>query len=454
MTFMDLPPKAVLERELGNPASVSRATLATTIATVGGPMFASPRFARPQPFRNQPQLTVMTTFQTGHGWTANTGTWTADTAIYALGSQSIKTTVTSALAATYRKFAQPATDVSDRDFAVLIKVDVPTELDQLQLYVGGGGMTNYEAMVLGRGGISAGSTIMPNVWTWVYFTWADVGNPFGSPNRGAVTDWQVRVVGKSATPVTVWVNAVAHYPRKHVFPNGCVSFACDDGRLSQYTRMAPALDKYGYGATAYLITEYLGTANKMTYAQAKELEAYHRWEIAGHAYTMAAHDNGMTSLSLSALDTELRLLRDWLQQGNHKGADLFAYPLGYDNPDVVEVVSRYFVNARQIVRAPYQNTDLDQPYRMRSNSMSSSDLLATAKTWVDKTVANGTWFTITMHDIVDGAPASGTEWSTADFQGLVDYVAASGAEVLPVGAALDKINGHRPTVAPINGGTP
>jgi peptidoglycan/xylan/chitin deacetylase (PgdA/CDA1 family) len=290
----------------------------------------------------------------------------------------------------------------------------------------------------------------------VYFTWADVGNPVGTPNRAAVTDWQFRVVGKSATPVTVWVNAIGHYPRRNVFPNGCISFACDDGRLSQYTRMAPALDKYGYGATAYVITEYLGDVNKMTYAQAKELENFHRWEIGGHAYSKNAHDNGMTSLSLPDLDVELRNLRNWLQQGNHKAADLFAYPLGYDNPDVVEVVSRYFTNARQIVRAPFQNVDLDQPYRMRSNSMSSSDLLATAKTWVDKAVANGVWFTITMHDIVDGTPASGTEWSTADFQALVDYVAASGAECMPVGAALDKITGNRPSVAlpTINGGTP
>lgn len=97
---------------------------------------ASPRFARLQPFRNQSQLAIVSTFQSGRGYTANTGTWITDTAIYALSSQAVKTTVKSGLASTYRKCAQPAADVSDHDFAVLIKVDVPTELEQFQLYLG------------------------------------------------------------------------------------------------------------------------------------------------------------------------------------------------------------------------------------------------------------------------------------------------------------------------------
>lgn len=447
MSFLDLPAKAVVERELNNPASPARVSLSATYAT--------PRFARPQPTRNQPQITVNTTFQTGHGYTANSGTWTADTGVFALGTQSIKTTATTT-SSTFRKLAQPALDLTSRDFAALIKVDDPTLLSQIHLYLGKSSLASYEPVQAALGGISANSTIMPNTWTWVYFSWGDVGNPVGTPDRTAITDWQIRVLGNSTTPVTVWFNAIGSYPRRQAFPKGCVSFACDDGRLTQYTRMAPTLDKYGYGATAYVIVEALGTAAKMTYDQVKELEKFHRWEIGGHAYTSNAHNNGMTSLSLPDLDVEIRKLRDWLQQGNHKGADLFAYPLGFDNPDVVEVVSRYFVNARQIVRAPFQNADLDQPYRMRSNSMSSSDPLSVAKVWVDKAAANGTWLTITMHDIVDGAPAAGTEWPTADWNALVDYVAASGVEVMPVGAALDRVNANQPTpiAAPIIGGTP
>lgn len=273
----------------------------------------------------------------------------------------------------------------------------------------------------------------------MYFTWADAGNPVGTPNRAAVTDWQVRVVGKSANPVTVWVNALAHYAKPTAQP--IISFACDDGRRSQLTKMASALDKHGWSATAYLIVEYLGLANKITYDEAKlELEGKRRWEIAGHAYSIAAHDNGMTTLSPAALDQEMRNLRGWLQAGNHKGADLFAYPLGDETPAVVEVVSRYFRTARQITRVPYQNFDLDQPYRVRSVSLSSSDSLATAKLWVDKAVASDVWLIITVHDLVDGTPTAGSEWPMADFQALVDYIATKTVRVMPVGAALDTLS--------------
>lgn len=113
--------------------------------------YATPQFVRPKPVRRQPQLTVNTTFQTGHGYAANTGTWTADTVDCGLGSQSVKTTVTSALAATYRKLAQPAVDLSARDFAVLLKVDNPVELDQVQLYLGISNLASFEPLIFAKG---------------------------------------------------------------------------------------------------------------------------------------------------------------------------------------------------------------------------------------------------------------------------------------------------------------
>lgn len=122
----------------------------------------------------------MTTFQTGHGWVANSGTWTADTADYALGSQSIRTTATTT-SSSFRRLGQPALDMTDRDFAALIKVDVPTELSALHLYIGRSNLASYEPVLAAIGGISANSTILPNTWTWVYFSRADAGNPVGTP---------------------------------------------------------------------------------------------------------------------------------------------------------------------------------------------------------------------------------------------------------------------------------
>lgn len=108
-------------------------------------------------------------------------------------------------------------------------------------------------------------------------------------------------------------------------------------------------------------------------------------------------------------------------------------------------MSRYFASTPQIVRAPFQNADLDQPYRLRSNFISSLDSLTSANAWVDKVRTNGTWLTISVHGIVDSVPGTGTEWPAADWNALVDYVAASGVEVMPVGAALDRITANQLT---------
>jgi hypothetical protein len=103
----------------------------------------------------------------------------------------------------------------------------------------------------------------------------------------------------------------------------------------------------------------------------------------------AAHNAGFTTLSAADLETEVRSLRDWLRRGAYKGADLFAYPLGDENAAVRGSVGQYFTLARQIVRRPHLPAHLDQPLRVRSHSVSSSDSLSTIQGVVDKRTRMG-----------------------------------------------------------------
>lgn len=403
---------------------------------------ASSLASKAKPYRAAPQLATITNWQPGNGWSANVGTWTFDTSDFAIGAQSVKVTASTSgsTAPSYRKLAAGPYNLINSEIAMLIKVDVPTALTTIQLFVGSNNLANYTVLVAASGGIPANATIQPNEWTWVYFGWADSTLNVGTLDRTAVTDFQIRPTANSATPVTVWFNSIAFYTKQGSFPRGAVSFACDDGRMSQYTKMAPILDAYNYPATAYVIVEALGQANKITFEQCKILEKSHRWEIAGHAFSNNAHTNGFTSLTPAELAVELSNLRKWLKYNNFKGADLLAYPLGADSVAVNAEAQNHFSTSRQIIRTPNQVSFLDQPHRVRSYSVSSTDALSTAKTWVDKAVANGTWVIITMHDLVDGTPSAGTEWPTASFSELAAYVAASGAEVMTVGQGYDRIN--------------
>lgn len=422
------------------PATAQAAAIAA--AATADLLKADRNLITPSRYRAMPQLTMFETFQATNGWSANVGTWTADTTNMALGSRCITTTTNGAgLANTYRKLGAPAQDLSARNFAMLVKVDQPTKLSQFNLYLGTGSLSVFSVLTAGNGGGSSAAVLQPGVWTWVYFSWADVTSNVGTLDRTVVTDRQIRVVDNSTGSITFSVNALATFPKPTLYPNGVVTFNFDDCWDSQATLAAPTLDLYGYGANAMVIVEALGDTGtgKFTQATLDKLQSYHRWEVGGHAYTYAAHNAGFSTLGASALDDELLNLRDWLRRNGYRGHDLFAYPLGDDTQAVNDNVGKYFTFARQIVRVPSLPMPVDQPMRLRSYSVSSSDTLASVQGKVDAAYTNGTWLVLTFHKLVAGAPSAGTEWANSDFTSLIAYINAKPMPVMTLGAVLDSI---------------
>lgn len=398
---------------------------------------------------------MFSTFQPGHGWVAQGGSvWNTDTIDYEYGSQSVVTTITNGSINNFRRIAAPTADLSGKNFAMLVKVTDPAALYRIDLYLGSGGFANFEVLTAAVGGNASGgvasgiasatSSFPGNAWRWVYFSWADKTSQSGTPNRTTITDWQIRVTANTGAGFTtdVHLGAIAHYTKPTTYSNGVVSIACDDSYVSQFTTLRPILDAYGYAATAFAIVDRLGTSGRMTQANLDQLQDAHGWEPAGHAFTDAAHNAGLTALTAGALETELRSLRDWLKRYGYRGADLFAYPQGDENAAVRATVGRYFSLARQTVRTPMGLTHLDQPLRTRSTSISSAvpDTQASMKVQVDNAYANGTWLIITVHDLVASGASAGTQWLTSDFQGLTDYIATKGIPVEPVGAVLDRVS--------------
>jgi len=57
----------------------------------------------------------------------------------------------------------------------------------------------------------------------------------------------------------------------------------DDGFASSFTVADPILTRYGWNATAYIITGAIGTPGRLSWAQLRHMQATGRWQIDEHA---------------------------------------------------------------------------------------------------------------------------------------------------------------------------
>lgn len=391
-----------------------------------------------QPIR--PRLTMITTFQPGHGFTENApigGTIVDDTLNYLLGAQAVTMTFGATITnGKLRHDALSTVDMTNKRVAVLVKVDNPVNLSSMIVYLGNSGLANFEQMQVSLGGVNGAASMVPGQWTWLYGSWATVVGTTGTPNRANITDWQFYAANVTG-PVTVQVQALAYFTDSTTYANGVVSFSCDDSYVTQMTQARAYLDKYGYAATAFTIVDAVGSnATYMTLANLTELQTYHGWDIAGHAYTTVNHNAGFGTLAPAALSTELQSLHWWLTDNGFRGADYFAYPLGDDSNGVPQTVGQYFSIARSTAGSPLSSQYVDNPLRLRSVVLTNTVTLATAKTYVDKAKANGLWIVFTFHKLVT-TPATSTEWAIADFQALVDYCVAQAVPVRTISEVLN-----------------
>lgn len=391
-------------------------------------------------------VTYLSTFQSGHGWSVTAGggvTTPNDTTNYVLGSQCASGTTSGAGGAcVIRKDAFTAVDLTANLIVALVKLSDPTRTNQVLLYAGSGGMTSFFTIPAGNGGtVGVSAFRASSEWTWLVFDAGVVQSTTGTPSKSAITDFQFYVQDKSGGAITISVNAIGYVPKPAVYPNGVVTFTWDDVYPSQYTVARPYLDKYGFGANAFVIVDKVGAAGGMTQAQLDELERYHGWEIGGHAYTTANHNAGFSTLSTSALDDECYNLKNWLLTNGYRGADLFAYPLGDDGGSVPTTVGHYFSFGRHVVATPTQTQIVDNPMRVRTMTGFGNSLAASTITGiVDRAYSEGEWLIIYGHDLTSSVTTPSTQYTTASFQTVVDYVAAKGIPVRTVGEVLAAVN--------------
>lgn len=123
-------------------------------------------------------------------------------------------------------------------------------------------------------------------------------------------------------------------------PDRAVIITVDDGHISTYQYAYPLLKKYGFPATFFVYSDFIGAGEALRWAQIKEMAASGLIDFEAHSKT---HSNLVVRLPGESdqryrerLDSEIRVPQEILQRNLATTVDLYAYPYGDANEAVLE----------------------------------------------------------------------------------------------------------------------
>lgn len=134
----------------------------------------------------------------------------------------------------------------------------------------------------------------------------------------------------------------ASFDNKYKLPSKPIIMTFDDGYKDFYEIVYPLLVKYHMKGTVFVVTDFIGKKNYMTWSQIEEMS--HSPYIQFGAHTVS-HEI-LTKLTKDQLEKEINGSRQILVKRTGQFINWFCYPYGIFNNDVVEAVkSAKFIGA-------------------------------------------------------------------------------------------------------------
>jgi len=147
--------------------------------------------------------------------------------------------------------------------------------------------------------------------------------------------------------------AVRHLASGRPTPPDAVVLTFDDGFENVYTEAFPVLERYGFRATVFLITDYCGGAidgygpsaatGRLPVMDWPAIAEMHAYGVEFGAHTLTHPD--LTRLSPQAAEHEMVTSKTVIQDRLGTTVDVFAYPYGSFNGAVKAIARRHFLSA-------------------------------------------------------------------------------------------------------------
>ncbi|MDL2336202.1 MAG: polysaccharide deacetylase family protein [Pseudomonadota bacterium] len=131
---------------------------------------------------------------------------------------------------------------------------------------------------------------------------------------------------------------------REALPKRAVVITMDDGYESVHRHALPVLRKYGFPATLFTYTDFIGAGDALSWGQLAELKSSGLVDIQAHSKT---HRNLIERVAgetdekyRQSLDTEMRAPRELLERRLAIQVSQFAFPYGDANEAVLEALTR------------------------------------------------------------------------------------------------------------------
>lgn len=226
-------------------------------------------------------------------------------------------------------------------------------------------------------------------------------------------------------------------------PKPIVVFTFDDGSVEDLTVMKPIFDSYGYKATAFIVTGWMGqTVGGNDYMTAEQLLHLHNagWEIGSHTVT---HLNCQTS-PIDVVEEEMKQSKEHLESLGIPCSN-FAYPYGAMNGAAKRISQKYYRTASNYMAPMAPNVIPIKKESLNRRALGSSFENPTAeypvtdtfegfyKPWIDRAINNTELCVFALHS----RPLSQSETQMQYLLQTLDYCRDNNVTVLTLNEALE-----------------
>jgi len=185
---------------------------------------------------------------------------------------------------------------------------------------------------------------------------------------GAAFEAQMDYLARNGYTVIPLARLSRFLEGKEALPPRSVVITIDDGYRSAYEIAYPVLKKFGFPATVFLYTDFVGASDAMTWAQMKDMMAGNLVEIQPHSKSHAnltqrlpgETDARYRERIRREVDAPIAALRERLSEPSFT----YAYPYGDVNEYVVDLLQKQNV-AQGVTVTPGGNPFYAYPYMLR-----------------------------------------------------------------------------------------